>query len=105
GPGHMTQYPEVVLARELELCYVGLGLVTDYDTGLEDDPSVDAVSVVNVERVLAENRDRLRRLLLTVIPRLPAERSCDCGSAMRGAFLSPHETGPAPSGKDPGGAH
>lgn len=100
---NMTQYPEVVLARELELCYVNLGLVTDYDTGLEDDPSIDAVSVVNVERVLAENTDRLRRLLLALIPSLPAERACDCASAMRGAVLSPHETAPAPPVEDPGG--
>lgn len=88
---NMTQYPEVILARELELCYVNLGLVTDYDTGLEDDPSIQAVSVVNVERVLAENTDRLRQLLLALIPSLPAERSCDCANSMRGAVLSPPE--------------
>lgn len=88
---NMTQYPEVILARELELCYVNLGLVTDYDTGLDDDPSIAAVSVVDVERVLAENTDRVRRLLLALIPSLPAERACGCGNAMRGAVLSAHE--------------
>ena len=88
---NMTQYPEVALAHELELCYVNLGLVTDYDTGLDDDPSIAAVSVVNVERVLAENTDRLRRLLLALIPRLPAERACDCANSMQGAVLTPHE--------------
>ena len=31
----MTQYPEVVLARELEMCYVNIALITDYDVGLE----------------------------------------------------------------------
>ncbi|MGH7911438.1 MAG: S-methyl-5'-thioadenosine phosphorylase [Candidatus Dormibacteraceae bacterium] len=84
---NMTQYPEVMLARELELCYVNLALVTDYDAGLEADPTVGAVSVADVERVLAENTDRLRRLLLALIPELPAERGCRCGSAMRGAVL------------------
>lgn len=88
---NMTQYPEVMLARELQLCYVNLGLVTDYDTGLDDDPSMAAVSVVNVERVLAENTDRLRRLLLALIPSLPRERACDCANSMRGAVLSPHQ--------------
>jgi 5'-methylthioadenosine phosphorylase len=86
---NMTQYPEVILARELELCFVNLALVTDYDAGLEDDPAVAAVSVVDVERVLAENTDRLRRLLLALIPRIPEPRGCGCGGAMRGAVLSP----------------
>lgn len=90
---NMTQYPEVILARELELCYVNLGLVTDYDTGLEDDPSVAAVSVATVEQVLAENTDRLRRLLMALIPSLPAERACNCASSMRGAVLSPRAGG------------
>lgn len=98
---NMTQYPEVILARELELCFVTLGLVTDYDAGLADDPSVAAVSVVDVERVLAENTDRLRRLLLALIPAIPTERACDCGIAMRGAVLSPHKT---PRSPFPGGA-
>jgi 5'-methylthioadenosine phosphorylase len=86
---NMTQYPEVILARELELCFVNLALVTDYDAGLDDDPSIAAVSVVDVERVLAENTDRLRRLLLALIPTIPQARGCDCGRAMRGAVLSP----------------
>jgi 5'-methylthioadenosine phosphorylase len=84
---NMTQYPEVILARELELCFVTLALVTDYDTGLDDDPSIAAVSVEDVERVLAQNTDRLRRLLMALIPTIPEERGCDCGSAMRGAVL------------------
>ena len=84
---NMTQYPEVMLASELELCYLNVGLVTDYDVGLDDDPSIPAVSVAEVERVLASNTERVRRLIFQLIPRLPAERECPCPTAMRGAIL------------------
>lgn len=84
---NMTQYPEAVLARELELCYVNVSLVTDYDAGLEDDPSVAPVSVADVERVFASNNERVRGLILGLVPRIPAERGCGCGTAMDGAVL------------------
>jgi 5'-methylthioadenosine phosphorylase len=84
---NMTQYPEVVLARELEMCYVNISLATDYDAGLAGVPGVDAVSAREVERVFAENLDRLRTMLAALIPRIPAEPGCDCRSAMAGAFI------------------
>ncbi len=84
---NMTQYPEVILARELELCYVNISLITDYDVGLEGMPHVSAVSVAEVEKVLTSNNDRVRRLILGLIPRLPSERSCPCATAMRGAVI------------------
>ena len=84
---NMTQYPEVVLARELELCYVNLSLITDYDVGLEGQPGVRPVSVGEVESFFASNNDRVRALILSLIPKLPAERSCPCSSAMRGAVI------------------
>ncbi len=84
---NMTQYPEVILARELELCYVNVALITDYDAGLEGDPDVAAVSVAAVEQVMASNNDRVRQLILDLIERLPEQRGCDCASAMRGAVI------------------
>ena len=84
---NMTQYPEAILARELELCYVNVALITDYDAGLEDDPSIEPVSVAEVEKVFATNNSRVRDLILTLVERLPAARSCACGTAMRGAFI------------------
>jgi 5'-methylthioadenosine phosphorylase len=84
---NMTQYPEVVLARELELCYVNVSLITDYDVGLEGSTEVRPVSVSEVEKVFASNNDRVRQLILALVPRLPAERSCPCSTAMRGAFI------------------
>jgi 5'-methylthioadenosine phosphorylase len=84
---NMTQYPEVVLARELELCYVNVSLITDYDAALEGETGVPPVSVAEVERVFASNNDRIRRLILSLVPRLPEERSCACSAAMRGAVI------------------
>jgi 5'-methylthioadenosine phosphorylase len=84
---NMTQYPEAILARELELCYVNIALITDYDVGLEGLPGVAAVSVAEVEKVFASNNDRVRGLILGLIPLLPAERGCPCATAMRGAVI------------------
>jgi 5'-methylthioadenosine phosphorylase len=92
---NMTQYPEAVLARELELCYVNISLITDYDAGLEGAPEVPPVSVEEVERFFASNNDRVRSLILRLIPRLPAGRGCPCATAMRGAIIGGQPRAPA----------
>jgi 5'-methylthioadenosine phosphorylase len=84
---NMTQYPEVILARELEMCYANISLITDYDAGLAGREGVPPVSVAEVERVFAGNNDRVRDLILGLVPRLPAARECPCPSAMRGAVI------------------
>ena len=84
---NMTQYPEVVLARELEMCYINLALITDYDAGIENEPGMAPVNVVDVLSVMTSNNERVRRLILTLIERLPAERSCSCGDSMHNAFV------------------
>jgi len=84
---NMTQYPEVILARELELCYLNISLITDYDVGLEGMPELAPVSVAEVEKVFSDNNDRVRGLILALVPRLPAERDCPCPAAMSGAVI------------------
>jgi len=84
---NMTQYPEVVLARELQMCYLNLALITDYDAGIENQPGVGPVNVADVMSVMTSNNERVRRLILTLIERLPAERSCSCGDSMHNAFV------------------
>jgi 5'-methylthioadenosine phosphorylase len=79
---NMTQYPEAPLARELELCYANISLVTDYDVGAGDHPLVTNDEVV---RVFNENNERVRNLLFSMIPALPAERDCPCATALSGA--------------------
>jgi 5'-methylthioadenosine phosphorylase len=81
----MTQYPEAYLARELGLCYATIALVTDYDTGVEDDPSVGPVSHAEVFEVMAANVARLRKVLFRAIATVPAERTaCSCAAAPNG---------------------
>ncbi|HEX2049524.1 MAG TPA: S-methyl-5'-thioadenosine phosphorylase [Actinomycetota bacterium] len=81
---NMTQYPEAYLARELEMCYVNVSLITDYDVGLEGMPPVTHEEVI---RVFTENNDKLRKLLFHLVPRLPHERDCDCSRALSGARI------------------
>ncbi|MCD6511745.1 MAG: S-methyl-5'-thioadenosine phosphorylase [Thaumarchaeota archaeon] len=82
---NMTQYPEVVLARELGMCYVNISLVTDYDTGLKGDPSVKPVSHKQVIVTFNRNLPKLKKLLYEMIPRIPEERGCGCEEALREA--------------------
>jgi 5'-methylthioadenosine phosphorylase len=85
---NMTQYPEVILAREMELCYLNISLVTDYDVGLEGDPSAKPVSQAEVVRVFDRNLGNLRSLVVEIMKALPEERGCGCGSALEHARLS-----------------
>ena len=80
----MTQYPEAYLARELGICYSGIALVTDYDTGVEHDASIGPVTMDDVFEVLRSNIDRTRSLLMRVIPLVPSERgaACSCAEAL-----------------------
>ena len=81
----MTQYPEVILARELELCYVTLSLVTDYDAGLVSDTA--AVEAHDVLAVLARNTANVKRVLKTMLATMPAERLCSCADALKYARM------------------
>ena len=85
---NMTQYPEVVLAREQELCYLNISLATDYDAGLEGDPSVKPVSHEEVIRVFNSKMDTLRKLIVEVIKQMPEKRDCECGTALAHARMS-----------------
>lgn len=82
---NMTAYPEGFLARELELCYANVSMVTDHDVGVEGS---EPVSHERVVEVFGQNHERLRELLLAVIPRIPAQPAEHlCATALRGARL------------------
>jgi 5'-methylthioadenosine phosphorylase len=85
---NMTQYPEAALARELELCYLNISLITDYDVGVIGE-EVESVSHEMVIRVFNENLARLRDLLFAIVPALPEERTCPCATALEGARFEP----------------
>ena len=79
----MTQFPEVTLAKEAELCFANVALVTDYDVGVDD---IAPVSHAEVLKVFEENIDALRNLLFAAIPGVPTDRSgCSCATALGGS--------------------
>jgi 5'-methylthioadenosine phosphorylase len=86
---NMTQYPEAALARELEICYANVSLITDYDVGVEGE-NVEEVTNEMVIRVFTENNTKLRDLLFRVVPALPRERDCPCATALTGARFEAH---------------
>ena len=90
----MTQVTEARLAREAELCYACLALVTDYDAWREEEEGVDAASVLEV---MHANVDKAQRLLRQVVPRLwNAPRPCACGESLKAAlFTAPGAVTPA----------
>jgi 5'-methylthioadenosine phosphorylase len=73
----MTNMPEAKLAREAELCYATVGMVTDYDCW---HPNHDDVTVEQIIKVLLENADKAKTLVKHLVPKLGADaQACDCG--------------------------
>ncbi|HVA38591.1 MAG TPA: S-methyl-5'-thioadenosine phosphorylase [Candidatus Dormibacteraeota bacterium] len=87
---NMTQYPEAYLARELEMCYVNISLITDYDVGLAGASGVEPVTHAAVIEIFNKNNALVREAILKIIERIPAERTCSCGSALQGARITAH---------------
>jgi 5'-methylthioadenosine phosphorylase len=81
---NMTAYPECHLARELELCYATVAMVTDYDVGVEGHEPVSAAQVVEV---FSANNERLRELLRHVIPKIGPQPEDVCATALESAQL------------------
>ncbi|MBI2264746.1 MAG: S-methyl-5'-thioadenosine phosphorylase [Armatimonadetes bacterium] len=79
---NMTQYPECILARELEMCYLNISLITDYDVGLE---GMEPVTAGEVLEVFKRNNEIAVGLITEIIEGLPGEPSCGCGKALQGA--------------------
>jgi 5'-methylthioadenosine phosphorylase len=87
----MTNIQEAKLAREAEICYVTLALVTDYDCW---HPDHDAVTVEMIVATLTQNAQAAQRAVAEAITRLPAARGCDCGSALKHALITRPEAIP-----------
>lgn len=76
----MTACPEAQLARELEICYLSIAMVTDYDVWAEQ-----PVDVPEILRTLEANQDKAQALLAKGVPSIPEERTCLCANALEGA--------------------
>ncbi|HEY6304978.1 MAG TPA: S-methyl-5'-thioadenosine phosphorylase [Candidatus Angelobacter sp.] len=81
----MTNLQEAKLAREAEICYATMAMVTDYDCW---HPGHDAVTVEQIVRVLNTNAENAGRVVKQAVALMPRERKCKCGSALQFAILT-----------------
>jgi 5'-methylthioadenosine phosphorylase len=88
----MTNWQEAKLAREAEMCFASLALVTDYDCW---HPVADHVVIEDVLRIVATNADLARRVVAGVAGHLPAERACGCARALEHAIITDPQRIPA----------
>jgi 5'-methylthioadenosine phosphorylase len=81
----MTNLTDAKLAREAEMCYGTLAMVTDYDCWKED---VEEVSVETIIRILQQNARMAQKIIKLAIRRIPAEQNCECGRALEKAIIT-----------------
>jgi 5'-methylthioadenosine phosphorylase len=93
----MTNLQEAKLAREAEICYTTIALVTDYDCW---HPDHDSVTVEMVMSILAKNAATAQQIIAGAVERLPYERTCECASALKYALVTRPEMVPDQVKKD-----
>jgi 5'-methylthioadenosine phosphorylase len=82
---NMTQYPEVVLARELELCYANLSYITDYDVAAAEVVGAESAEIVshhNVLKAFNADSDRVLDMVQRIVGALPERTDCTCQAAL-----------------------
>ena len=88
----MTNLQEAKLAREAEICYATMAMVTDYDCWREGH---DDVTIDQIVAVLHQNADNAAKVVKAAVAAMPAERSCACASALKYAILTDRKAIPA----------
>ena len=78
----MTGASEAILARELAMCHVIIATITDYDVWAEK-----PVSAEEVIRVMKENEEKVKKIVRTLVAKIPKERGCDCKNSLIGAEI------------------
>jgi len=81
----MTNLQEAKLAREAEICYATVAMVTDYDCW---HPEHDAVTGQQVMEYLARNIENVQGVIREAVPRVPAARACKCGAALAHSIIT-----------------
>ncbi len=81
----MSALPEAKLAREAEICYATIGLVTDYDVWKEEE---EHVTIDIVLENMKANVEHVKQLIKTVLPTLSRERNCECATALKYAIIT-----------------
>lgn len=85
---NMTEYPEIVLAREKEICYCAIAIATDYDAGLVAEGEVKPVSVDEIVKIFQKNVMKAKEIMLAMIENYPKRVTCKCQRALDGARFS-----------------
>jgi 5'-methylthioadenosine phosphorylase len=93
----MTNLQEAKLAREAEMCYVTIALVTDYDCW---HPDHDHVTVEMVIANLTQNARMAQKVIASAVERLPVNRTCECGHALATAIITRPDAVPAQARRD-----
>jgi 5'-methylthioadenosine phosphorylase len=88
----MTNLQEAKLAREAEICYVTVAMVTDYDCW---HPHHDAVTVTDIIGNLTKNAENACAVVAAAVASMPTSRTCKCGSALAHAILTDKTAVPA----------
>ena len=88
----MTNLQEAKLAREAEICYSTIALITDYDCW---HPSHDQVTVDMIVANLVQNAANAQRVIAEAVARLPFQRTCECASALKHAIITRPDAIPA----------
>jgi 5'-methylthioadenosine phosphorylase len=81
----MTNLQEAKLAREAEICYATVAMVTDYDCW---HPDHDAVTVTDIIANLMKNAENAAKIVAAAVASMPAARECKCGSALSHAIIT-----------------
>jgi 5'-methylthioadenosine phosphorylase len=92
----MTNLQEAKLAREAELCYTTIAMVTDYDCW---HPEHDAVTVNDIIANLTQNAANAAKLVKAAVAAIPDMRTCKCGSALAHALITDRKAIPEPTRK------
>ena len=75
----MTTVPEVILARETEICYASIAMVTNFAAGISPTPLTHA----EVLEAMRQNNENLKTLIIKAVELVPEERNCDCQNALK----------------------
>jgi len=92
----MTNVTEAKLAREAEICYATIAMITDYDCW---HPEHDSVTVAQIVETLTQNAENAQQVLRQAVRVVPAERNCKCGAALKHAMMTDPKVIPAATKK------
>lgn len=92
----MTNVTEAKLAREAEICYASIAMITDYDCWHPEHESVTASQIIVT---LGQNTENAQRVLREAVRAMPADRGCKCGAALQHALVTDMKLVPAATRK------